>query len=411
VAGGQPQTTTSSQARRGATPLNLRTVSSNPAAAGSIGIVTPQYAPSRGGVERYVERLAVGLARRGIAVEVITPDRPHGSTLIEVREGVVVHRLPLLGFSGAGGCSDLASWLLANAERFSVLNAHNLHTVLPVMTCLIAERKDVPFVLTAHWHGAGRTSGRQLMHIPYRPIAMWTARSADAVIYNSRSERSLLEHQLGVRRRLAFIPEGADVALAPRLRKRPQEDPDGVSDKQTILAVGRLEPYKGTESVVRALPHLPSEYRLVIIGIGSARDAIEVTAQRVGVAGRVLFRDSCPDEELHQWYARAAVCVSLSAQESFGLVALESAAAGAPVVVSDIPAHRDLSAFVAAGRLFFVDRTAPPQAIAAAIQDAARAGRLASSRRSGADGWRIPTWDGLVDETLRVFSSVRARSS
>ena len=165
--------------------------------------------------------------------------------------------------------------------------------------------------------------------------------------------------------------------------------------------MGRLETYKGVQDIVTALPFLPADHRLVVVGSGPAADLIEKTAARLGVGGRVLLRGRVPDDELRAWYGRAAVAVSLSRHESFGLTVLESAAAGAPVVASDIPAHRESMAFVPAGRIRLVPLDADGETLAQAIT-AARA----QGRSTDHSAWHLPTWDTLVDGTLTTYRSV-----
>jgi glycosyltransferase involved in cell wall biosynthesis len=238
---------------------------------------------------------------------------------------------------------------------------------------------------------------------------MFTARTAAAIICNSAAEQRLIASNLHVRRRTTVIPAGMDLPAA--LVRSSRQDVTSLKDDRKnggsiILSVGRLEHYKGVEKLVRALPHLPSNYRLVIVGSGPARAAIEAACDSEGVSDRVLFRGGCSDEELHQWYADAAVCVSLSSNESFGLVVLEAATAGCPVVASDIGAHRELTAFMPPDRLYLVPNGSPPAAVAAAIATAVESGRIDPPSSPENHGWRLPTWDSLVKEVLRVYVQV-----
>jgi glycosyltransferase involved in cell wall biosynthesis len=372
-----------------------------------IAIIAPSYGVPGGGVERYVDRLAVGLAEKGIKVEVVTPDPSHTAPRLEVRDGVTIHRFATWGKAGSPIPSPtMIRWLLANANRFALLNAHNLHTWIPALTAVAARRTGTPFVLTGYWHGTGHTQIRRLLHVIYRPIAVWTVRSAATVICNSFAERQLVTRDFGSRTRARVIPIGIDVPGSPAPPDQTRSPaPDGNSTGFTILSVGRLEHYKGTERAVRALRHLPPSYRLVVVGAGPAHDSIAAAAEEEGVADRVVMRGRCSDEELRAWYGHAAACISLSEQESFGLVVLEAASAGCPFVASDIDAHRELAAYVPSGRIHLIQREASPAQIASAVETAARAGRSTSSR-DPADGWHLPSWETLVTEVLQVYAAV-----
>jgi glycosyltransferase involved in cell wall biosynthesis len=374
-----------------------------------VAIVTPRYGRDLGGVERYVERLAGGLSKRGLAVEVLALDSGLAPPL-ELIDGVTVRRFAATRIAGEALPSrDLYRWLVSHAESYSVVNAHNLHSLLPALATAALRRARPPLVLTPHWHGTGHTAARRLLHLPYRPLAMWTARAADAVICNSIAERDLVRQQLGPRNKVVVIPEGVELphrtSAAPAASEAGQRPPLS-ADSSVLLAVGRLEGYKGTERIIRALPYLPGNYQLVVIGTGPALDALVAATTIEHVSDRVHFLGRCSDEELASWYDTAAACISLSSQESFGLVVLEAAAAGCPVVVSDIPVHRDLASFVPAERFTFVSRDAGPQALALAISQGVRRGRIGKADQASAGGWHVPTWEHLVDEVIAVFAEV-----
>jgi glycosyltransferase involved in cell wall biosynthesis len=104
-----------------------------------IALVTHRYAPAIGGVERVVEQLARGLARRGIAVEVITTDPTRQLPMLEQRDGVLVRRFPTLANDSTYYVAPrLAAWLKRNAARFALIHAHSYHTALAPQAALAA---------------------------------------------------------------------------------------------------------------------------------------------------------------------------------------------------------------------------------------------------------------------------------
>ena len=173
-----------------------------------------------------------------------------------------------------------------------------------------------------------------------------------------------------------------------------------------VLAVGRLEPYKQIGRLVEALPELPADHEVAVVGDGPDRAAVVDRAGRLGVAPRLHLRGRVPQAELDAWYARADVFVSLSRHESFGLALLEGAVAGAAVVASDIPAHREVGAYLPPGRVVFVAPDCAPLELARAVQAARAAGRAAD-----ASEWPVPTWAGAVEETIRCYRSIVARGA
>lgn len=375
-----------------------------------VAIVAARYPPAIGGVERHVERLAEGLAARGVPVEALVTDPTGELASVEVRNGVTVRRFPTLRGDDVFFVSPrLLRWLWREGGRYRLMHAHGYHTLMPLFAALSARRHDLPLVVTPHYHGAGHTRFRNLLHTPYRPAGAWALGRADHVLANSRAELSWLTRDfddlaLRIVSNGVDLPEDADAegataaggssaeAMATLLR-----EPGEV----TLLSVGRLVGYKGVEGLVAALPHLPPSHRLTVVGDGPDAGAVRTTAERLGVSDRVRLRGYVPIEEVRAWYAAADLYVTLSREESFGLTVLEAAAAGAPVLASDIPAHREVAGYAAAGRIRLVDPNADGPAVASAIGDAMSAGR--STDRTG---WTLPTWAGTVDGVLETYAEI-----
>jgi D-inositol-3-phosphate glycosyltransferase len=109
------------------------------------------------------------------------------------------------------------------------------------------------------------------------------------------------------------------------------------SEKRLVLFVGRLQRLKAPDVLVRALPFLPADVELVIIGGPSGvgehiMPTLEKLTVAAGVSERVHFLDPVPPPALARWYRKAALVAVPSYNESFGLVAAEALACGTPVV-------------------------------------------------------------------------------
>jgi glycosyltransferase involved in cell wall biosynthesis len=367
-------------------------------------MVTPRYAPAIGGVERQVEALARGLTGRGVEVEVITTDPTGQLPVTERRDGVLVRRFPTVGNDGVYVLSpSLGWWLWRNASRFAVLHGHSYHTPLALHAAQASWRTGVPLVVNPYYHGTGHSPLRRALHLPYRPFGGWMLGRARRVLCNSRAEERLVRSHFGRGLSSEVIPPG----IAPRTTAPAPPLGGGTlpvhPGRTVVLAVGRLEPYKRIDRLVEALPYLPSEYQVAVVGDGPDRAAMADRARLLGVAPRLHLRGRVAQTELDAWYARADVFVSLSQQESFGLAVLEGAVAGAAVVASDIPAHREVGAYLPPGRTVFVDSDCAPLELARAVQTARAAGRVAD-----ASAWPVPTWEGYVEGTLRCYCGVVA---
>ncbi|MEO7912028.1 MAG: glycosyltransferase family 4 protein [Roseiflexaceae bacterium] len=362
-----------------------------------IALVTHRYAPAIGGVERVVEQLARGLVRRGIAVEVITTDPTRQLPMREMRDGVLVRRFPTLANDSTYYVAPrLAAWLKRNAARFALIHAHSYHTALAPQAALAAWAEGRPLLLSPYFHGGGHSPLRQALHLPYRLAGHWMVRQARRLIYISQAERTLFEQRFGPGRAHLVAPCG--VETAPLLAAQPHARPAG---RKIILAVGRLEAYKQTDRLLMALPLLPPEYELVIIGNGPLRPQLEQQAGALGVRDRLRLLDHVAQPELLSWYRSADVFVSLSRHESFGMTLLEGAAAGAAIIASDIPAHREVIGYLPPDRALLVDLDCAPTYLGRAVELAARRGRANDTAT-----WQLPSWDGMVDALVACYAEV-----
>lgn len=361
-----------------------------------IAIVAPLYPPAIGGVEQVVEHLAQGLVERGFPVEVVVTDPSSRSVTVELRDGVVIRRFPTLARDSTYFVSPrLARWLYQHARQYELIHLHNYHTMTFPAAGVAAARSRVPIVVSPYFHGTGHTSFRRLLHVAYRPLATRLLRAADAVIAGSHAEQSRLEEAvpgLGVH----VVPLGIEIDVGqPAILP----DPFARPFRRLVLSVGRLSPYKRVDRIVRAMSFVDPDTALIVIGDGPAAQDIRLEVQRLGLGDRVSMLGRVSDAELSGWYRRADAFVTLSAEESFGLTVLEAASCGAPVVASDIPAHREVSGYVSDGRVTLVDPGAADQAVAMAIEGALELGRL-----GGAAVDAIPTWHDYVEAVIRIYA-------
>jgi glycosyltransferase involved in cell wall biosynthesis len=117
---------------------------------------------------------------------------------------------------------------------------------------------------------------------------------------------------------------------------------DAAEVRQIILHVARLVEVKGTLHLLRAFAVLGGQAELVIIGDGPLRKSLAAEAVSLGIAERVRFLGALSQAEVLAWMRKAAMLVLPSVRtgtgriEGLGMVSLEAAATGVPVVGSDI---------------------------------------------------------------------------
>ena len=359
-----------------------------------IAMVSAHYAPFAGGVESHVEEIAKRLAGRGVTVEVLTHRDDPGLPDTELREGVLVRRHKVPVPSKHFGVSP-AVWATLRRERhrYDVVHAHGYHSAAPLAATMAGA---TPLVFTPHYHGTGHSPLRKAIHIPYRAAGAAIAARSNRIICVSRAEADLfLTHFPSARPRVTVIPNGADLGRIKAAEPFADAGP-------VVITGGRLQSYKQIDRIVEAMALTPPDLSLVVTGDGPERGALEALAEQRGVREKVRFIGRVDTDLLYRWYATAEVFCSMSSNEAMPVTILELLAAGARVVASDIPAHRDIRDRTA-GAITLVPLDADPEVLASAL------GR--ALEQSPETAQQIPTWDDVTTQTLDVYRGLTSAVS
>ena len=399
--------------------------------------VAPLGAGENGGMNVYLRAVCEELSRRGIATEVFTrrsnasgPDRVRLADKSwvtrlavgpadEVEKGRLFDLLP-----------DFTQALLDQARRrrasYSLIHSH--YWLSGWVGSRLRDEWKLPWFHTFHTLARVKNerAAEGAMVEPDHRIAVEQAivRNADQLIASSLQEADDLVRLYGApRSQVSVVAPGVDLRLfaprpTPALRARL-----GLGQAKVIVFAGRLERLKGAEIVVRALAllseHLadPDPPVLLVIGDDSHDGASEsrasggegarllALARTLGVDRRVRFVGSVDQDALASYLSLAAVCVVPSYSESFGLVALEAAACGTPVVASRVGG---IPAIVKDGLTGFTLVSHDP------AQYAERIGRLlvddelarCFSRRSRLVATQF-SWQDTVDRLVAEYSAPR----
>jgi phosphatidylinositol alpha-1,6-mannosyltransferase len=178
--------------------------------------------------------------------------------------------------------------------------------------------------------------------------------------------------------RVRVLPNTIGEIHAPRTPRRDLVHKHKLQGKKVILTVGRLsslERYKGHDRIIAAMPHIAlrcPEVVYLIVGDGDDRPRFEALARDHGVEGRIILAGNVPPEVLPDYYALADVFAMPSTGEGFGIVFLEAAISGLPVIAGNVDGSVDAVADGIIGKMINPDDI---EAIALAIVDALK-GRL-----------------------------------
>lgn len=210
-----------------------------------------------------------------------------------------------------------------------------------------------PVQLVHTYHSLGAVKYQTLAHQPaIAPTRLAVEKQileqADCVIATSPQEQEYLHTLVSSKGRVEIIPYGTDLEIFHTIPKAEARARLGLNlDEQIVLYVGRFDPRKGIETLVRASVKTEAfaagRLRLIIVGgscpdqpDGQERNRIERIVQEIGLNERTLFAGQVKHNMLPFYYAAADVCVVPSHYEPFGLVAIEAMACGTPVIASDV---------------------------------------------------------------------------
>jgi len=280
---------------------------------------------------------------------------------------------------------------------------------IDVFNTLMAPMVNVPWSLVIHMKTMHAfTTPAALKPLPrlYRRMNYpRSARAADAIIINSESLRSEIQHYLTVdERKLKLIYEAVDhdlFKLGDAGEARAAIAQYGVT-KPFVLFVSSLWPYKNCDGLLRAWALARGELgerQLVIVGAGyeDYTASLHSLAAELGIARDVIFVGRVPLEETVHFYRAADLFVYPSLNETFGLPILEAMACGCPVVTSDTSAMPET-----AGGAAVLANPHDPAALARALVEAVEPGRD-RLRDLGLRRAAEFTWGATAASTLDVY--------
>jgi len=210
------------------------------------------------------------------------------------------------------------------------------------------ERSVLLFQDLFHFRPRASEGGRVRGWVGRTTRASWRAVAAPAALLGVAVSAEVLAHvRRRVRVRSVLIPNGVDV-----------HDHRWVGDKLEVVIMGGIGSRKDEGVAIRAWARVPARtragFRLHVIGVepGKRRTTLEALAAALDVAESTTVTGQLDRDAFLEIVARSRVAVSCSRLEAFGLPVAEALALGAPLICSNIPAHRELVRRAGAGSFF-----------------------------------------------------------
>ncbi len=309
-----------------------------------------------GGMNVYVLQSALHLAKRGIEVEIFTRATSSADPGVErVAPGVLVRNVVAGPFEGLDKydlptqlCAFAAGVLRAEAAHeqgyYDIVHSH--YWLSGQVGWLARDRWAVPLVHTAHTLAAVKNAALangDRAEPPLRTVGeQQVVDEADRLIVNTEDEaKQLISIHRADPSRIDVAHPGVDLEVFQPGDQRAARTALGLPlDEHVVAFVGRIQPLKAPDIVLRAAAKLPG-VRIVVAGGPSGSgmaspDGLVRLADELGITARVTFLPPQTRPNLATLFQAADLVAVPSYSESFGLVAVEAQACGTPVVAAAV---------------------------------------------------------------------------
>ncbi|MEM2293050.1 MAG: glycosyltransferase family 4 protein [Nitrososphaerota archaeon] len=303
-------------------------------------MVTPFYFPVLGGTESFIANVSVKLNGIGMQTDIMTfnvDQRWKPWSINQIKKGKIekinglnVIRVPALTFLPTRfilRTNFIPGRFINKLMEYDIIHFHNeVDLSFPLFSYTVQK----PKILHCHCLAITFNSYRN------NPLSRYLINKVSDLYIAPSSFVAKHLVSLGVfEEKIKVVPNCVDTRLF--------QPPDNYSEKvnNLLLFVGRLDPKKGLLTLLESLNHIEKSVNLVIIGPPSRPwffKKLLITIEKINrrTNHRVTYLGPSKHENLVRWYKKAAIFVSPSISESFGIASLEALSCGTPVVATNV---------------------------------------------------------------------------
>ena len=304
--------------------------------------VNPFFSPIHGGSARSSYEISKCLSKAGHEVTVFTSDFKLSHDWIGTLPQVKVYPFKTV-IHGASFyvTPGLFKKAMEATKHFDVIHMHNFRSFQNIVVAHYAQKYGIPYVLQAHG-SLPRIMARQRLKWIYDRFLFGYGLLRDAAKVIALSSIEAQQYRsMGVPdEKIAIITNGIDLSeytdLPPKGSFKKKFGLD--ENEKIVLYLGRIHILKGIDFLVRSFACLAKNgtesSKLVIAGPDDGYlDGVKSLVKSLGISDLVLFTGMLSEEDKISAYVDSAICAYLAQFEPFGLVTLEVAACGTPVIV------------------------------------------------------------------------------
>jgi len=339
-------------------------------------------AKDTGGMSVYIRELARELGKMGHTVDVYTrihdpadpliePMGPN-ARLIHLRAGEEATIRKMDVFNSLGEFTDnLEKFWTENNLTYDIVFTH--YWLSALVGKYLQNKWKIPYIAMYHTLGAvknaiGIGDGEPALRLNSENETVSDCRRV--IVATEKEKQDISFYYDAFPGKVDVVPCGVNMELFRPHDRLASRQKLGLTENKIVLFVGRIDPLKGIEQLIRSVSLLKNQesLRLIVIG-GDAGSLAEVEklqklAASLDIAERITFQGIVKQEALSLYYSAADVCVVPSYYESFGLVPLEALACGTPVVATDVG---DLRNIIREGESGYIIPDNSPEKLAAAV--------------------------------------------